>query len=66
MYRSYVWICSAVMISFTQMASWTAVAIMLIMSTVAAVVVIRHVVKVMTQGGIQFSKFQDTHVETDI
>ena len=54
------------MITFTQMASWTVVAIMLIMGTVAAVVVIRCVVKIMTQGVVQYYEFQDTHVKADI
>ena len=48
------------------MASWTAVAIMLIMGTVAAVVLIQSVVKIMTQGVIQYYEFQDTHVKADI
>ena len=60
------WISSAVMITFTQMASWTVVAIMLIMGTVAAVVVIRCVIKIMTQGIVQYYEFQDTHVKADI
>ena len=47
-----------------QIASWTAVAFMLIMGTVATVVLIRSVIKAKTQA-VQYYEFQDTDIKAD-